>query len=112
MKAVMIVHANPTDASREAEFNQWYEENHIPDMVKAVDGVVSGRRYRYSDVQRVPAEAAPAHRYITIYELDSDDLSSVVEQMKTAQVHISDSMDLAVSPPVLYFYDEVSPAGD
>lgn len=82
----------------------------------AIDGPLPGHvaqlRFRYSDVQRVSLEAAPAHRDITIYELGPADMSEVVVQITSGQLDIIDSMDLAVSPPVLEFYDGVTPAGE
>jgi hypothetical protein len=49
----------------EAEFNQLYDQEHIPNLLK-VPGVHSCRRYRL-----VSAQPVSAAKYLAIYELDS-----------------------------------------
>ena len=53
------------DASYEAAFNDWYDQEHIPNLLK-VPGVYGCRRYRLLLGQ--PASAA---KYLAIYELES-----------------------------------------
>ena len=48
---------------REAEFNEWYNHTHIPDVMKFT-GVVSARRYRAF----MPEDQ---FQYIAIYEFES-----------------------------------------
>ena len=48
----------------EAEFNAWYDEDHIPALV-GLDGVRSARRYRA--VEGVP-------KYLAVYELDNPEV--------------------------------------
>lgn len=45
----------------EDEFNQWYDEEHIPEKVGTVPGFVRARRYR-------SLEGRP--NYVCVYELD------------------------------------------
>lgn len=103
-KALLLAHVHPTDHAHEEEFNRWYDEVHLPQVVSAVDGIVGGSRYRYSDTQLLPPEAAPAHSYITVYELDTDDIATAIEQLKAAQTDASDAINVSNVPPLLHFY--------
>jgi len=50
------------EARAEAEFNEWYHRQHVPERV-GMPGWRSGRRYRRVDRGR--------HRYLAVYEVDS-----------------------------------------
>lgn len=56
-----------TDPAKEDEFNEWYDNTHIPDLLKA-DGFECATRYANNDV--VPGEG----KYLAIYEVESDDI--------------------------------------
>jgi hypothetical protein len=63
---VLVVLVNNGDPSQEAEFNKWYNEVHIPDVVG------TGSYYhatRYENTNPKPGEA----RYLAIYETDWED---------------------------------------
>ena len=49
-KHVMIAMSNPSDPSAEEEFNRWYDEEHIPDVLR-VGGIRRAVRYRLADAQ-------------------------------------------------------------
>ncbi len=53
-------------SQREQEFNKWYNEVHVPDVLKA-PGVIGATRYEAIRAQ----EAQP--RYLAIYELESEE---------------------------------------
>lgn len=59
--AVMAVWGD-ADAKVEAEFNEWYHREHVPERV-GLPGWRSGRRYRRVDRGR--------HRYLALYEVDA-----------------------------------------
>lgn len=59
--AVMAVWGD-AEASIEAEFNEWYHRQHVPERV-GMPGWRSGSRYRRVDRGR--------HRYLAVYEVDS-----------------------------------------
>jgi hypothetical protein len=74
-KAVLIVHSRPVEASREDEFNKWYDEVHIPD-VTSVSGVVSGRRFK-----KAGGAGDGGYPSLAIYELDSDDVGATMKEL-------------------------------
>lgn len=68
-RGIMVVQSSPVSPDREDEFNDWYDNVHIPELC-AVPGFVSARRYK---APAAGSEDAP--RYLAIYEIDADDLS-------------------------------------
>jgi len=52
----------------EAEFNAWYDEEHLPALA-AVPGALSARRYVAGD------GASATHKYVAIYHLDSPEVT-------------------------------------
>ena len=54
------------DPSRDAEFNEWYDTRHLPEVL-ACPGFVSGRRLRALDTGQSP-------RYVTCYEIEGPDV--------------------------------------
>ncbi|MBI4334160.1 MAG: hypothetical protein HY673_23095 [Chloroflexi bacterium] len=80
-KWLYIVHGMPKDPTREAEFNDWYDNVHIPDILKGSPGFVKATRYESQDVSSTPA------KYMTVYEIESDDIE---ETMKRHHEDIAD----------------------
>lgn len=56
------------DPAREAEFNTWYSEMHVPDMLE-VPGMISATRWTAA----LPEEGQ-RRKYLAMYELETDDL--------------------------------------
>jgi antibiotic biosynthesis monooxygenase (ABM) superfamily enzyme len=50
---------------REKAFNEWYNHEHIPDVLK-FPGVVSARRYRATDPE-------DRFQYVAVYEFESEE---------------------------------------
>jgi hypothetical protein len=64
----VLINAMNCDPAHEAEYNKWYDEEHIP-MLSAVPGCKLARRYR--------GVAGGSHKYVALYHLDS---ASVTER--------------------------------
>jgi hypothetical protein len=85
-----------TDAQpgREAEYNDWYDNVHVHDVVK-VPGIINARRYELSDVQRRELPPGTA-RYLALYDIRTDDLQHTLEVLGTrsgtSEMPISDAM--------------------
>ena len=60
----LLVNAMNVDPAHEAEFNEWYDHEHIPALA-AVPGTLSARRYR---------DDKGTHRYLALYHLASADV--------------------------------------
>ena len=62
----LLVNAMNVDPEHEAEFNEWYDHEHIP-ALSAVPGVLCARRYR---------DSGGSHRYLALYHLASPDVQA------------------------------------
>lgn len=71
MKAVLIVLTNPGSAEVEAQYNDWYTNVHVPDVLQ-VPGYVSAIRYK-----AFPSWQPIAQQYLTIYDLEVTDAAHV-----------------------------------
>ncbi len=66
---LLLVRAE-VDPSVESEWNQWYDEVHLPEILKC-PGFKTGRRFR--SVDHGP------RAYLTVYELDRPDAVETIE---------------------------------
>jgi hypothetical protein len=84
----MIVFTNAAEG-RDAEFNRWYDEVHLPDVL-GVPGIVSAQRFALAEAQMFRDQA---HRYVTIYEIEGD-AAEALEALKKASpaFQMTDSM--------------------
>jgi hypothetical protein len=86
---LMVVFSNPAEG-RDDEFNLWYDDTHIPEVLE-IDGVVTARRYELG----VEDPDAP-HRYLAVYELDqpcTEVLERLVERASDGGLTMSDALD-------------------
>jgi len=94
-KYTFVVLSNPTTPGQEAEYNDWYNKIHIPDVLN-VPGFVAAQRFKVADAQF--ADGKPAHRYLALYELDTDDLKGSLKELQqrigTADMFMSEAIDM------------------
>jgi len=88
----MVVLTNPV-AGREAEFNAWYTEKHLYDVIK-VPGFISAQRFKGL---REPGSKEAKFGYLAVYELETDDLDAALKDLEgrygKPDMSASDSMD-------------------
>jgi antibiotic biosynthesis monooxygenase (ABM) superfamily enzyme len=53
------------EPAHEEEFNRWYQQEHIPDVLKIVPGCLGAARYRVLDGDR-------SHQYLGVYRFASE----------------------------------------
>ena len=86
-----------TNASggRDKEFNEWYNNQHIPDVLK-IPGFVAAQRFSIAGAQ-MDGTTSP-WRYLALYELDTDDLAGALKELAarvgTPAMVMSDSLDM------------------
>ncbi len=94
-KYTFVVMTNPT-AGKEAEFNKWYNEHHIPDVLN-VPGFTCAQRFRLADTQ-MGGEASKAYKYLALYEIETEDLAGVLKELRsrggTPEIVPSDAIDM------------------
>lgn len=67
---------------REEEFIRWYEQQHLPDVLR-MPGVVSGKLIKL-DFQRAYDIEAPQYTTLTLYELEGDEPGPIIDMLKAA----------------------------
>ncbi|MGH9344818.1 MAG: hypothetical protein ACRD19_13795 [Terriglobia bacterium] len=92
-KYTFVVLTNPT-AGKETEYNEWYNQTHLPDVLN-VPGLVCAQRFKLADSQM--GKNNP-YNYLALYEIETDDLPGVLKEMRerggTADMVMSDAIDL------------------
>jgi hypothetical protein len=78
----LLVNAMNVDPAHEAEFNEWYDHEHIP-ALSAVPGTLAARRYR---------DAGGTHRYLALYHLASPDVQVTDAWKKSANSPWTDKL--------------------
>ena len=71
-KWLMIVGSNCADATREAEFNEWYGKTHLPDVLETPGFV---RATRYENTETAEGQA----KFLALYEIETDDFDSFMK---------------------------------
>jgi hypothetical protein len=93
-KYTFLALTNPV-AGKEAEFNEWYDKHHVPDVIN-VPGFVSGQRFKLADSQ-LGGEASKAFKYLAVYEIETDDIAGTIKELQarggTADITPSDAID-------------------
>ncbi|MEQ8719131.1 MAG: DUF4286 family protein [Acidimicrobiales bacterium] len=93
----LLVFSNPV-AGREDEFNDWYDNRHLHDVV-AVHGVHAARRFELVDSPMAHGGPSP-HMYLAVYEFDGD-LDAIAADMgarsEDGRMPVSDSYDVSTT---------------
>lgn len=93
-RGILFVESRPSSPERTEEYNRWYNEVHIPDVLR-VPGFRSARRFAPVDGE------GP---FVAVYEIEGDDLHAVfaglAEAAQRGDVPISDAMEMDPPPSV------------
>jgi len=67
-KYLLFAFSDCKDPARETEFNEWYDNMHVPDMLE-IPGMISATRW-------VSAQSGEGQRrkYLAMYELETNDI--------------------------------------
>jgi hypothetical protein len=86
---ILVVLTNPV-AGKEKEFNEWYTNTHVREIVQ-IPGFVSAQRYKLGDAQMGPTGS---HQYLAIYEIDGDP-QKALDALKAARPDLTqtDALD-------------------
>ncbi|MGC4250099.1 MAG: hypothetical protein QM605_01160 [Sphingobium sp.] len=91
-KFSFIVFTNCVEG-RDDEFNKWYTEQHLQDLMR-IPGVVSAQRFRRSEHQRDPGPFE--WEYLAIYNCETDDIDGIIGEIRsrvnTPAIPISDTL--------------------
>ena len=76
-KHLFVVFTNAVEG-KEDEFNDWYTNTHLPDLVD-VPGCEAAQRFELSHTQRM--EAPHPWKYMSIYEIDNDNIQGFMDAL-------------------------------
>ncbi len=100
-KAIMMVFSQPADPSRIDEYRSWYDD-HISGAMAVIGDMPKAVRY-----QLVPglasAKAAPS-QFVTLYEIDSDDVAGVQARLQAAWVNDAITKSDIIAPGPVFFW--------
>jgi hypothetical protein len=97
LEQLLIVWNNPL-ASREDEYNRWYSEVHIGDLLR-IDGVGAASRFVRHDAAYAPGRPRALHRYLAVYELLDryQVMRAIPKRRGTAAMMLTDALDRSTS---------------
>lgn len=100
-KALFLALTNVTPGADEAEFNKWYNEHHVTDLLREIAPIVAATRYRAAAVPAMTGMPLLAQRYVTVYEIEAktdEDLMKISKAMEASiaagKVDISPTLDI------------------
>ena len=76
-KSILLVYTD-IDAEHEEEFNRWYDEVHLPDLLQ-IEGFLAAQRYKLQGP--APRNQQPASQYLAVYELATDDTRTMMKRL-------------------------------
>ena len=96
--AIYIVQTNPLEG-REDEYNDWYTNQHLQDIV-ALPGFVSAQRFV---VEPAPDSPSPTFRYVAAYTIEGsvEDALAALAGAASSGLHLSSSLAPEMSSTIL-----------
>ena len=79
-KHYLLILSNPVDG-KEDEYNKWYTDTHLHDVVK-VPGFVSAQRFELSEAQM---QEGIEYKYLAIYEIETDNIKAAIDALGKAR---------------------------
>lgn len=100
--AVMLAFTSPVSNETEDDYNRWYSEKHIQDLV-ALPGVIAATRYKINHgVETLPGVSGPQQQYLAIYEIEGstdEELAQFTATLRAAlgdgRADIAETLDMA-----------------
>lgn len=96
---IFLVFSNPVKG-REEEYNEWYTQTHLPDVLK-VSGFVAAQRFELGQV----SSDLPG-KYLAIYEIESTNpeqtLNDLMSRVGTDDLVMTESMDMKCVSATLF----------
>ncbi len=99
-KYLHIVQTSPV-SGREDEFNDWYENVHIPQVLR-VPGFRSGQRF-----QLVTHDPFAGPRFLAVYEIESDDIAETMQTIRMTAPARTKSGAIDTSASVVLMYEPI-----
>ena len=96
-KYKMLVFTNPTKGGDEANYNKWYNEQHIPDVCR-IEGFTGAQRFK-NTIDGIT-------NYLAIYEVDAPDAAAAIANLTskagTDEMVMTDDLDVEGTSVMVY----------
>jgi hypothetical protein len=101
-KFVVFTNAKP---GREDEYNNWYTQKHVPEVLD-ISGFVRAQRFALEPTLSASSE----WNFLVLYEIESDDASATISELmrrsKAGELVVSDAM---AAERIFYVFRPISP---
>jgi hypothetical protein len=81
-KGKFIVFNEPESTELDAEYNAWYADTHLPQLLESCPSITAATRLKLVPGQENTLPGAP--NYLAIYDIDADDLMTARAEMASA----------------------------
>ena len=99
-----MVFSNASSPEQVGEFNRWYDEVHLKEVLE-VPGVVAASRYELDAAQMMPGEDGFGRGFLAIYEIEAEDLEIVRDRIRATSSQRTHSETLELNPlPAMAIY--------
>lgn len=105
MRHVLLVLSEPV-AGREDEYNDWYDHVHLVEVLQ-VPGFVAAQRF--SAGEPMPGREGPPRKYLSIYEIEADDVHTALGNLSKAVAGMNMSTAINSATVLAYPYSEHAP---
>lgn len=96
-KALMVVLTSPRSPEVEQEFNRWYTDVHIPEILRT-PGFVGVTRYKVSASQFLPGAESQGPQYLALWEIEADDVAAAANALQEQAISDGWVLDDAIDP--------------
>lgn len=103
MKHIVAVLTEPAEG-REAEFEDYYENTHLDEVI-ASTGWVSAQRFRLTDQVGQPCP----HEHLAFYEVEADDPKDVLKKLDETRGQRQQSSSLNKKTAAVWVFSEIGP---
>ncbi|MFC4243619.1 hypothetical protein ACFOYW_09565 [Gryllotalpicola reticulitermitis] len=100
---LQIVSTQPSPDA-EPEFNDWYENTHVPEVLR-MPGFLTGQRFRLVD--SVPPFDGP--QYLAVYEIESDDIDATLRTVIEMAPGRTKSQSIDTTVSIVRMYEALGP---
>jgi hypothetical protein len=108
-KYMLFVFSDCNDPAREKEFNDWYSNMHVPDMLE-IPGMIRATRWMSAEPER-----SQHRKYLALYEMETDDFKkfdAAVRERSLRTIKEGRFSDLPIfdPPEIPRIYKQIMPA--
>jgi hypothetical protein len=115
-RGVLLVISEPVSEAKEAEYNHWYDDVHLKEVL-GLAGFTAARRFRVSQEQLVSQGGYAGvtskfpHKYVAVYEVEADDLATATRSLNEHGRELTTSDAMAYERTTAVLLEEITRRG-